>query len=155
TSADAESFRGLVKLRDGAEDLVRNNKYAAAAVRQVVANMVGAGISAQVDHSNKRVRQRAQDEFDRFAEGRVDGHGDLYEAQKLHARGLIVRGESLSLWRADSEGPDGGFEGLEGDYLDQTRIDDANGVRTVQGVELTAGAPSAYWLFDHHPGDLA
>lgn len=156
TSADGENARGLVMLRNGANDLIRNNKYAAAGVRQIVANMIGDGIAVQLRHDDPIVQQTAQDEWNRWAESKVDGNGDFYEHQKLTARGVVVGGETLTIWHADRHGPDGRIEGLEGDYLDLTRTAATTaGGRIVQGVEFDRDRTrAAYWLFAEHPGDV-
>ena len=156
SSADAENANGLILLRNGAQDLVRNNKYAAAGVRQIVANMIGDGIAVQLRHDDPQVQRIAQDDWDRWAEGKVDGNGDFYEYQKLTARGVIVSGETLATWHADGDGPDGRLQGLEGDYLDLSRtMRTTAGGRIVQGVEFDAtNLRSAYWLFADHPGDV-
>lgn len=155
TSADAENVAGLAMLRNGGHDLVRNNKYAAAGVRQIVANMIGDGIAPQFDHAAPAVARLAQDEWDRWAEGRVSDRGDFYEHEKVAARGMIVGGETLTLWRADADGPNGRIEGLEGDYLDQSRTQVLTGGAVVrQGVQYTADNElAAYWLYDQHPGE--
>ncbi len=69
SSADGENAQGLILLRNGAQDLVRNNKYAAAGVRQIVANMIGDGIAVQLRHDDAVVQRTAQDDWDRWAEG--------------------------------------------------------------------------------------
>lgn len=155
TSADGEVRQGLVKARNSARELVRNNKYAASAFKQVVANLVGDGISAQAIHSDKAIQQKAQDAFDRFAESKVDGRNDLYGVQRLAVRAMIEGGEGLVVWNPDKTGPDGRCRVLEGDFLDHLKQDDRNGAgRIVQGVEFDDIADrSGYWLFDRHPGD--
>lgn len=156
SSADGENAQGLVLLRNGAQDLVRNNKYAAAGVRQIVANMIGDGIAVQLRHEDPIVQRTAQDDWDRWAESKVDGNGDFYEHQKLTGRSVVVGGESLTTWHADRDGPNARIEGLEGDYLDMSRTAATTaGGRIVQGVEFDADrARSAYWLFAEHPGDV-
>lgn len=155
TSADSENAQGITMLRNSAHDLVRNNKYAAAGVRQVVANMVGDGIAPQFVHADASVANKAQEAWKRWAEGKVDGEGDFYEHQKLTARGIIVGGETLTVWGADADGPDGRIEGLEGDYLDMSKSQERmiGAPRIVQGVEFDRDSlRSNYWLFDSHPG---
>ncbi|WP_242095427.1 phage portal protein [Sphingomonas sp. CROZ-RG-20F-R02-07] len=156
TSADAENARAIAMLRNSGNDLVRNNKYAAAGVRQIVTNMIGDGISPQFDHDDKSVARKAQAAWDGWAEGKVDGKGDFYEHQKLTARGMVTGGETLTRWSPDSTGPDGRIVGLEGDFLDASRLLDLpGGGRIVQGVEYDAfGDVTSYWLFDRHPGDV-
>lgn len=155
TSADAESAHAIALLRNGGNDLVRNNKYAAAGVRQIVANMIGDGIAPQFTHADPAVARLAQDEWNRWAEGRVSDRGDFYEHQKVGARGMIVGGESLTIWRPDRAGPNGRVHGLEGDFLDHSRTSALTGGGEVrQGVQFDVeGDVTAYWLFDRHPGD--
>jgi len=157
TDADAEAWRARSRLRASAHDLVRNNKYCAAGVRHLVADMIGDGIAPQFVHAEPAVAQAAQDSWDKWAEGRVDGHADFYGYQKTAGHGLIVGGEILGVWKPDSSGPDGRLEGLEGDYLDETKLEELqSGGRIVQGVEFDRyNDLAAYWLFDRHPGGLA
>ncbi|MDK8186714.1 MULTISPECIES: phage portal protein [Sphingomonas] len=155
TSADAESARGRDMLARAGHDLVRNNKYAAGGVRQQVASIWGDGISPQMTHPVKRIAKLAQEDWDRFAESKVDGLGDWYGHGKVAVREMIVGGESLTIWRPDADGPDGRVTGVEGAQLDMnlTRRLDAGG-RIVQGVQFNAdGDRTGYWLFDDHPGD--
>ncbi len=156
TSADAENANGLVMLRNGGQDLVRNNKYAAAGVRQIVANMIGDGIAPQFTHADPAVARKAQDAWDKWAEGRVSDRGDFYEHQKVGARGMIIGGETLTVWRPKGNEPNALIDGLEGDYLDLTRTGRLTGGNTVrQGVQYDEDRNiGAYWLFDEHPGDV-
>lgn len=157
SSADRE-VRGAIKgLRNGSRELVRNNKYAAAALRQMTANVVGDGITARMTHSNKSIAKRAQAEWDRWAESRIDGREDHYGQQKLLFRSVAEGGESLAVWAPGPSGPDERCFIMEGDLLDDTKEVDRlpNGGRIVQGVEYDSdGMRAAYWLFDKHPGDL-
>lgn len=156
TGASVELAGGLRRLSNVGHDLVRNNKYAFTAKRQIVANAIGDGIAAQAVHSDPIVRQLAQSDYDRWAESKVDGQDDWYGYQKLAFGGMVVGGETLTLWKADATGPDGRIEGLESDCLDETKVgSDANGVRDVLGVRYDGDNNlTGYWLFDRHPGDL-
>ncbi|MGO1303564.1 MAG: phage portal protein [Sphingomonas parapaucimobilis] len=156
SSADAENQRQDARalLMWAGHDLVRNNKYAAAAVRQLVATIWGDGIAVQITHPVKRIRERAQAEWDRWAESKVDGFGDWYGHGKVSVREMIVGGESLSLWLDDDQGINGRVIGLEGAHLDMGRSAPlGSGGRIVQGVEYRNHARSGYWLFDEHPND--
>lgn len=154
-SADREIRSALTGLRNGARELVRNNKFAAAALRQMTANVVGDGITARMTHPNKKVARRAQDEWDRFAESRVDGREDHYGQQKLIFRTTAEGGEGLAVWNPDDTGPDGRCFILEGDLLDHTKEEDSDRRRIIQGVEFdAAGFRTGYWMYDRHPGDL-
>lgn len=155
SGANSEIDRARTVLAGAGHDLVRNNKYAASAVRQLVATIWGDGISAQVTHPVKRIQQRAQDELDRWTESKVDGHGDWYGHGKVMVREMIVGGESLTLWRPDANGPNGRVSGIEGSQLDMSRTVRLDRGRIIQGVELDeSGDRTGYWIFDEHPNDL-
>lgn len=155
-SADREIRSGLAGLRNGARELVRNNKFAAAALRQMTANVVGDGITARMTHANKSIARKAQDRWDRWAESRVDGREDHYGQQKLIFRTTAEGGEGLATWSPDENGPDGRCFILEGDLLDHTKENESANGRIVQGVEFDReGMRIAYWLHERHPGDLS
>jgi capsid protein len=63
----------------------------------------------------------------------------------------------LTVWKPDATGPDGRIEGIEGDQLDESKLEDLpDGGRIIQGVEFDRyNDRIAYWLFDRHPGGLA
>lgn len=155
TSADGENAMQRQTVAWAGHDLARNNKYAAAAVRQLVATVWGDGIAAQITHPVKRIQQRAQDAWNRWAEGRVDGFGDWYGHGKLAVREMIVGGEGLTLWQPDRTGPNGLVVGLEGAQLDTSRnLMLRDGGRVVQGVQFDAhGIRTGYWIFSEHPND--
>jgi lambda family phage portal protein len=155
TSADREIRVALVRLRNGARELVRNNPVASATVKQIVANMVGDGITITAKHADPVIAQKAQAAWDGWAESKVDGVQDFYGVQKMTARSVIEGGDTLLSWGPDADGPDGFIRGLEGDFLDHLRMDERLGAgRTVQGVRFDAnGVPDAFWLYDRHPGD--
>lgn len=157
SDANAANQQGLARLRGHGWDVVRNNKYARAGVRSMVAHMIGDGIAPQFVHEDPAIRQMAQDEWDRWADSKVDGHDDFYGFQRTSARGCIVAGESLTLWKNDADGPDGLIEGLESDYLDQSKSGDlGNGRQIIQGVQFNANnLREGYWLFDRHPGSAS
>lgn len=156
TDADAESWRARARLRASGHDLVRNNKYIAAAVRHLVADVIGDGITPHFQHADPAVAQKADAEFRRWAEKPVDGHADFYGFQKTAGWETVVGGEMLTIWKADATGPDGRIEGVEGDQLDESRLENLpDGGRIVQGVQFDAdNNRTAYWLFDRHPGGM-
>lgn len=155
TSANAELQRGRALLAQSAHDLVRNNKYAASGVGQMVGMIWGDGIVPQFSHEDRLVAQLAQDEWDRWAESDVDGVGDWYGHGKLLVREMIVGGEAATLWGSDGSEPWNQVMGIEGPQIDPAKtIQLADGGRIVQGVEMAAGnRPRAYWLFPDHPHD--
>ncbi len=155
-SADAANAKALLKASAAVQDLVRNNKYAAAGVRQMVAAAWGDGIAPMAVHPDPVVRQLAQDDWDRWAEGKVSGEKDWYGHGKVCTRGWYVGGESLTVWKAGADGPDGKVKGYEGEQLDAGKTEmRTDGSRIIQGVEFNADDDRlAYWLFRDHPGGL-
>jgi hypothetical protein len=80
---------------------------------------------AAVHHADQRSLRKAQDEWTRWAEGKVDGHDDFYGFQKTAGHGaVVVGGETLTVWKPDGTGPDGRVEGIEGDQLDESKLED-------------------------------
>ena len=155
SSINGESLRYRKVTAAAGWDLFLNNKYAAAAVRQQVAMIWGDGISIQFTHPVKKIRERAQSDWDRWAESKVDDLGDWYGHGKVDVLEMIVGGEGLTLWKPDELGYFGRIVGKTGAELDQSknyRLRD--GGRVVQGVQFDGdGRRTGYWLFDDHPND--
>lgn len=156
SSANSELQRGGPMLARAGHDLVRNNKYAASGVRQMVGMIWGDGIVPQFSHPERSVAQKMQDDWDRWAESKVDGVGDWYGHGKLSCREMIVGGEGLTLWGSDGSEPFNMVMGLEGAQLDHSKtLALSNGARIVQGVEQAFGhRPRAYWILPDHPNEL-
>lgn len=151
-----EIERDLVKLRDRARDLGRNNPWARRAIQAIVTNTVGAGIVAQWSAPERQARWRAWFETTGVdADGRADGYG----LQSLILRAMVESGEVLI--RRRPRRPDDGYavplqlQVLESDYLDHAKTEVLpNGGYIVQGVEFNViGQRVAYWIFKNHPGD--
>lgn len=155
-SADREIQQGLRGARNAARELVRNNKYAASALRHMVVATIGDGIDARAVHPDPTVARKAQEAWDQWAHGPVDGRNDFYAVQKLTFRGVVEGGDMLLVWQPDAKGPDGRVRVLEGDLLDDTKNEDRrDGSRIVQGVEFDKdGNRVAYWILPRHPGDI-
>lgn len=154
TDADAENGPAIARLRATGYEMFRNNKYVNSAVRHMVADMIGDGIAPQFAHPEKAVAQKAQDHWTRWAESKVDGEDDFYGYQKIAAQTTIIGGEALTVWKDENGAPYSRLMGLEGDYLDQSKLEEnADGSRIVQGVAFDRFFNrTAYWLFDKHPG---
>lgn len=158
TSANAETRRGIVGLRNASHDLVRNNKFANNIVQQVAAHIWGDGISLRLTHPNKQVAAKAQAAWDGFCESLVDGRNDFYALGFNAVRGMVEGGETLLSWGPDDDGPDGRVRLLEGDWLDhwkQAVVPAGKDGAIIQGVQFKGnGDRAGYWLFDQHPGDI-
>jgi lambda family phage portal protein len=154
-SPDAELINDLPLIRARCGQMVRDNKYAATAVRNLVAWLVGDGIAARAHHKDKAVAALAQEIWDAHVKTRVDGRDDHYGVQKMMVRTMIVRGDALQVWRADRGMPDARVQVLAGDHLANiTRRLDSGG-RIVGGVEYDRqGVRVAYHIYPDHPGDI-
>lgn len=156
TSADAEIRRALPALRNGSRELRRNNKFAAAAIQQTVAHLIGDGIAPRAVHADPKVAAAAQADWDSWADGPVDGLNNFYGVQLLATGGMVEGAETLVVWSPDDTGPDGRVRVLEGDWLDSSkRVETQGAGRIDQGIEYDAkGDRAAFWLYDRNPGDL-
>ena len=155
-SANAETYTGLVRIRDRARDLVRNNWAASRAVSVIANNVVGAGIIPS--STNPQIEAALLAWADTTACD-ADGLLNLYGLQAQVIRSVAESGECLVLRerRTTSEGLPLLFQlrVIEGDFID-TLVDGPmpNGNRAIQGIEFDArGRRVAYHLFESHPGD--
>jgi lambda family phage portal protein len=155
-SANAETYSGLVRIRDRSRDLVRNNWAAARAVSVIANNVVGAGI---IPSSTSPGIEAALIKWIDTTLCDADGLLNLYGLQSAVMRAVVESGECLVLRerRPTSDGLPLLFQlrVLEGDYID-TLVDGPmpNGNRAIQGVEFDPrGRRVAYHLFASHPGD--
>lgn len=170
TSADSELLSSLKQLRNRSRDLVRNNDYARGAVRTIVNNVVGKGISLQ-----SQVKKRRNGLMDEATNTNIeslwrDWNNQKYchtggklcfaDIERLVLRSIVESGEVLI--RFVTKAFDGSpvplaLEIIEADQL----IDDySNNCSCVAGHEIRMGIeldqwkrPVAYWLHRHHPGD--
>lgn len=163
TSANAELGPAAARIRNRARDLVRNNPWAAAAVRKLAAKTVGIGIMPRLAVPEAEVdrKKAAADAWNAFVKN-SDPHGqlDFYGQQGLVARTVFEAGEALvrfiprpASWRLPVPLQ---LQVLEPDYLDSARTQAlAQGGAVIQGVEYDRdGRRVAYWLFDEHPGEI-
>lgn len=161
SSANMEVMRSLPRLRNRHRELVRNNPWAAAAVRAIVTNTIGYGITGEV-FAGKVRDDKLTDLFLSWAETTacdVSGMHNLYGLQALGMQATSESGEVLlrRRWRRpeDKLPVPLQIELLEPDYLDHGRDGNlSNGGRIVQGVQFNAiGQRVGYWLFPDHPHD--
>ena len=75
SSADAELALDLPTLRNRSRQMVRDNTYAAAALRNLTAALVGDGISARAVHSEDSVASVAQQAWDDWPAARSTASG--------------------------------------------------------------------------------
>lgn len=149
----------LLKLRELARDLVRNDGQMGSALRTIANHTVGWGIIAKPQPTNTRVL----DVWKKWAESTAcdaDGRDDLYGLQKLVMKSMARDGEVL-VRRRVRQLSDGlpiplQLQVLEADFLDTFKtLNLPNGGKIIQGVEFDAiGRRVAYWLFPAHPGSI-
>jgi lambda family phage portal protein len=154
TSANAEIAPSLAKLRDRSRDLVRNNPYAAKALRVLVSNSIGTGIVPSLkSKSLNQLWEVWTDECD------IENQLDFYGMQRLAGRAVFESGECIVRFivtNDDSSVPLK-LQVLEPDYLDSSKSEVLRGGGYIQhGIEYNStGQRVAYWLHKEHPGDRA
>lgn len=159
-SANAEIGRAASLLRERSRDLVRNNAYAAAAVRALVANIVGDGIRPRAATSSAAVNKALDAYWKRWAPKAMVGPPiGMAGLQALAVRSWLESGEVLvrRRWRRPEVGlpVPVQLQMLEADHLDSGRNEETpNGGRIVMGVEIgPIDELRAYHLFRTHPGE--
>lgn len=162
SSIQADTRRGLSVLRARSRHLGQNNAYAAAAHRELPANMVADGITPHVNLPDPDLRKPGEtlikEWFDTTACD-YDGRHNFYGIESLVARTVVEAGECL-VRRHRRPGPMSDIplqlQVLEPDHIDTMKdgVTTTGGGIIIQGVEFdSAGRRIAYWLFDSHPGD--
>jgi lambda family phage portal protein len=148
-------------LAQTARDLVRNNPYAERAVSAISSDLVGTGITFEVQRNGQpdaEMTALAKAHFETTACD-ADGRSNLYGLQLLAARTVVESGSVLVRYRPrfSSDGLPVPFQLqlLEPDHLDASR----NGVfdkgTYMSGIELDKlGNRQRYWLFPEHPGAM-
>lgn len=154
TSANAEALPSISTLRSRSRDLVRNNPYARRAIAGLAANSVGTGIEARWSQKQPNALWKKWcTEADYF--GELDFYGiqslvdrTVFESGAAIVRRVIPRG---SEWQAAPLK----LQVLEPDYLDNTKIGPIAENFLIGGIEIDkTGRRVAYWMWDHHPGDV-
>lgn len=155
-SANAEIAPAMSLLRNRSRELVRNNPYAAKAMRVLATQRVKTGIIANIsDKKAAKLWLKWINECD------ADGYFDFYGIQSLLARSEPESGEVLIRFRYRKES-DGlsvplQLQVLEPDYIDSLKNETLDGGGWIQyGIEYNAiGKRVAYWLYPQHPGEAA
>jgi lambda family phage portal protein len=161
SSADAEISRALVRLRNRARDLTRNNPHARKAIAVWTSNIVGTGIMPRARSGNAAIDRAANElwlEWSAVAD--ADGQLDMGGLQELMIREMVEGGEILVRRRLrlpqDNLPVPLQLQLMEGDLLDESRSINLGPRNIVSGIEFDAiGRRSAYWLFPGHPGNAS
>lgn len=154
-SANAETAMGLDRVRFRSRELERNNPYAATVFRRLPSHMVGGGITPRL--TGKKISKRVRDNWWKFVSTSDRQTRTSFSSQLwLACRSIVRDGEVLLVWR-DTPEVDApiAVDVLEADYIDTGKTETRGDSTIIQGVEFDRdGARVAYWLFDHHPGEV-
>jgi lambda family phage portal protein len=168
TSIDSEIRKDLRKLRDRSRDLTRNNDYVRNFFRAVENNVIGQGIGFQAQvkqlRGNKldeKINTLIEEKWQRWTRKEfchVAGQLSFNDIERLCIREV---GEAGDFYVRMIRQPFGGskipfaLELIEADLVDHDMNGMApNGNQIRMGVEVDSwGRPTAYYLFQHHPGD--
>ncbi len=159
---NAEIAAATPRIRERAQDLVRNDPFAARGVSVWVNNAIGAGIVPSLGGAAAKVRRLERLLATHLETLAIDVHGrhDLYGLQRLAMRAMVESGEVL-ICREDRPASAGlslpfQIRLLEADHLDDSKDGPLpGGGRIMGGIELGEnGQRLAYWLRREHPRDL-
>jgi len=161
SSANAEVGAAASLLRQRSRDLLRNNAYAAAAVRALSSNIVGDGIRAKSNTGDPALDAEVDQlwrSWERCACGALPI--GFYGVQALAVRSFLESGEVLlrrrRRRREDRLPVPVQIQILEADQLDgskSTQLGDA-GARIVQGIEFSPTERRvAFHILKSHPGE--
>lgn len=167
-SSNVEIARDIVKLRNRASDLVRNDATAKRGLKVKALHIVGTGISPKSATGDSALDRYIDDQFELWQQhAGADGVTSWYAQQTVVIQSALERGEVLAVRvpRRYKEMPVPlQVEVLEGDHLDHTLTGEASytiaaadllpGHYLHQGVEFDAGGRRvAYHCWKDHPGE--
>lgn len=163
SSANLEVGTAEEVLRNRSRSLLRDNGFALQIVETVADHVVGTGIIGSPIGPKGRSLQRVQQGYrDWCGECDFDGDHDLNGLMWLAAKGMEESGASLIRLRRQAFDAATRIAPLQLQLLEPDFIDPLkNGTTTAggiidRGIEYDSeGRKVAYWLYDHHPGDVA
>lgn len=161
--ANAVLMQALVEIRMHGRDLVRNNAWAKKSQRVVANNAVGHGIVPKPINVSPTTAAKTLQLWKAWAgstECESEGRHTFYGLQHLAMKSIFESGEILFRRRIrrpkDQLTIPLQIQVLEADFLDSTKTYPGTTTQgpTIQGVEYDLiGRRSAYWIYDHHPGN--
>jgi lambda family phage portal protein len=157
-SANSDHLADASSLRARSRALVQNVPYVRRGLDALVANIIGTGITPRSLATRADDIDRLWNEWAQVAD--ADGRSDVYGLQAAAYRAMEQDGEVLI--RLRTRRPEDRLpvplqlQLLEIDWLDTAKTGTSpSGNTIVGGIEYdTLGRPSAYWLWDQHPGDV-
>jgi lambda family phage portal protein len=162
-SANAEIIGAEETVRNRARSLVRDNGYAGQIVETIADHIVGTGIVSAPTGLKGRNRERVGQAYTAWTEncdydGDQDYNGLLWTATRAMAESgaCFIRLRRVEFDSSVSVAPLQ-LQLLEPDFLDSMKAGTTEvGGIIDRGIEYDAqGRKVAYWLYEHHPGDVA
>lgn len=152
-SASAEIAPQLSRIRARSRDIVRNNEYGRQAIRALVSNTIGDGITVKAQDSSLWEDWCDQCDYD----GQLNFNGllELAVRHRYTDGEVLVRVHHANL--SDGLPVPLQLQVLEADHLDTSKTGElGNGHFVIAGVEFDrTGRRVAYWLYPVHPGEIA
>lgn len=163
SSANAEIAVSEEVVRNRSRDLVRNNGFALQIVETLADHVIGTGIvSAPTGLKGRNQKRVGQLWSDWTGECDFDGDQDLNGLLWLAIKGMFESGSSLIRFRRQAFTSSTSIvplrlQVLEPDFIDTRKTGTtADGGWIDRGIEYDSqGRRVAFWLLDHHPGDVA
>lgn len=162
-SANTEVGESEEIVRQRTRDLVRNNGYAAQIVSTISDHVVGTGIMGAPIGLKGRNLIKVNDDWQAWLnQCDHDQDSDFHGLMWLACNGMLESGAAIIRLRRQTFGRDAKvaplrLQLLEPDFLDLSKYGRAEGSNYIdRGIEYDQdGRKVAYWLYDHHPGDVA
>jgi lambda family phage portal protein len=170
TSADAKINSSLIRLRNRARQLCRDNPYARQALRAIAANVIGSGVRMQAQVMRQRGGRQDQvindaieaawAEWCRPTTCHVAGQLAFNEIERLAVTAMAESGEVFIRLVPQAFGSGLtplALEVIEADLLDEGKTSgpDPSGNEWRMGVRVDMwGRPITYAFRSRHPGDL-
>lgn len=157
-SSNTDHMADASTLRTRSRSLTQNVPYIAQALRSLVANVIGTGITPRWTGKDGDVYDKLWKQWGPVCD--ADGRHDIYGMQAAAYRAMQQDGEVLIRLRARR--PTDGLpvplqlQLLEIDWLDSRLTRTKDGNQIINGIEYDMlGRVVGYYLFDQHPGEIA
>ena len=167
TSADAELYRDLKRLRSRSRDLCINNDYARRFLKRTSTNVIGSsGIGLQIRASDESgnllgiINSEILQQFNAWGKlgvCSVDGKLSWIDCQRLFLESVARDGEIIVRLVSGFDNPFGfALQFIEADHLDESLNEQlADGSYICMGIEFNKwNRPVAYYLHQSHPGEF-
>jgi lambda family phage portal protein len=162
SSANSTIAGAEASVRENVRHLARNNGYAVRALSTLMNNIIGTGIMVSFKNNGARLDKSANRAWKNWCEvADYEGHLDLYGLQNLAVRTWLESGMALVRYHRLSPAEAAGtvplrLQILEPDFIDGSRYGNIDGRIVDRGLVYDQkGRHIGYYLFDHHPGNMA